>query len=167
MFVFLFLRCSYPEAVPANCFKMFTISSLVCTRRFAIVFLLLGPTVMEKRVGFGCSHTCGSGGVVIETDGDLLDEVEGETAGEVGGEEEEDEPVLAKVAKWAALRNLNISSSVLSSPAQMTRSASGFSLSTRLTITPLLMSTGLTSRFFLPTKISTGNLDTMLFSKWF
>lgn len=160
------LFCYFAVASAVSCFKMSTISSLECTRRFAIVFLLLGPTVIEKSVGLGCSHTCGRGGVGNETDGDLLDEVEGETIGEVGGEDAE-ELLLAKVAKWAALRNLNMSSSVLSSPAQMTRSASGFSLSTLLTMTPLLISTGLTSRFFLPTRISMGNLDTMLFSKWF
>jgi hypothetical protein len=61
-------------------------------------------------------------------------------------------------------RARNMSSSVLSSPAQNTNSASGFSYRIRLTISPLLTAEGRTSRFFLPTRMSMGRLLATLFS---
>lgn len=79
------------------------------------------------------------------------------------------EPTVTENVSWielvASVRNM--SSSVLSSPAQMTKSASGCCARIRLTISPLLIEAGRTSMFFLPRRISTGSFDTIAFSKWF
>ncbi|RUS14436.1 hypothetical protein BC937DRAFT_93828 [Endogone sp. FLAS-F59071] len=62
-------------------------------------------------------------------------------------------------------RARNMSSSVLSSPAHNTKSASGWAASRRFTISPLLIDVGRTSRFFFPTRISTGSFESTAFSR--
>ena len=138
----------------ANASNTWMICCGVFTCQLACVFFSDGPTVMEYKLeSCSCQMTCG---VMV-----LLGETLGEDTLKAVGEE------ICFCWKWAALNALNMSSSVLSSPAHMTRLVSEFFDRMRFTISPLFTDMGLTSKFFLPTKISTGYLDTMAFSRWF
>src|SRR5258706_11465218 len=113
-----------------------TTSCAEVTCHAARVFLLLDPTVVaNKPDGLTLSATgslaCVPAAEVTETGGFIV-------------------VVVLPTGNSVHIAR-NISSSVLSSPAQKTNSASGLVYRIRLTISPLLIAIGRTSRFFLPT----------------